>query len=132
MDVTTWGHWYTGLLTISNLDKIVAIIKNCLDEWQKRRDSRTARSPISGKKLPEVPIATQESDGDSSDTYEVRDQSDYPQLRHAAPLETANSARSHSPLNSPVQTLFVPRKAPPREEGFLGSSQYVHYHSDSP
>lgn len=81
-----------------------------------------------------MPVAAQESDGESSDTYyEVRDQPDYPRPRQAIPLNTPNSARSHSPLNSPVQTIFVPRKAgPPRDETFLGSSQYVHYHSDSP
>lgn len=132
MDETPWGDGYTRPLNTSNSDKIVTIIKNCLDEWQKRRDSRTANSPINGKKLSVPPATAQESDGDSSDTYEIRDQLDYPRPRHVVSLDTPNSVQSHSPVNSPVQALFVPRKAGGREEGFLGSSQYVHYHSESP
>jgi hypothetical protein len=125
----------TGMRRCSNSilteDKIVIIIKNCLDEWKKRRDAKQNSSGANLKKQADSGSAAQDSDSDISDSEvgRTQDSPDPLRARTQPPADTPGSARSGSSLNSPAQTVFVPRKpVVSRDESFFGG-QYLHYHS---
>jgi len=143
MAQATRGNWYFELVdsSLTQIDKIIAIIKNCLDEWKRRRDAkRTASSSgsgvTSGGKASELGLASAlelESDSEESDMEIGRTQES-----RLPTVENFGTGLLTS-VSSPAQAVFPPRK-PAATENFFNHAPaaYVHYpqaeisNSDSP
>jgi len=116
-------------LALTQLDKIVAIIKNCLDEWNRRRDAKRSASSsasgvTSGGKVSELGLASAlESDSEESDVDIGRTQES-----RQPTVENFGTGLPAS-VSSPVQAVFAPRK-PAATENFFNHAPatYVHYH----
>ena len=95
-------------------DKIVAIIKNCLDEWRKRRASRVTDPTKSVTKQPDIEIQAPQSDVSSPEASDhsrsqSRDPGEYTRAsRHHFPPETNHNRRPSSEIDS----VFVSPRAP--------------------
>jgi hypothetical protein len=133
LDETSRRNRYYPHRSSANADKIVAIIKNCLEEWRKKRASKSKAAATSAKKQPEVEVQVPPSDTASPDTYDFsrsqsRDPAEYTRTpRHQFPSENNHSRHPPSPLDSPLRPVFVsPRTAISTRSDYAGS-QYAQY-----
>jgi hypothetical protein len=110
-------------------DKIVSIIKSCLDEWRKRREER---ANLTSQK-PKQDVSIVDSEVETPETFEANRATQEPQSRQQT-LDTPSSVRSMSPMNSPVQSVFLPRRPPvSNNDNFIPNLQspYVQYHAEN-
>jgi hypothetical protein len=103
------------------LDKIIAIIKNCLDEWEKRRYAKQRKSSNTDQPLQNVaksPTRIAETDNSDTDSTATRDTPESPRLRDHCPVETLSG--------SPSQTPFGSRKSPALSDSSFGPLVQLH------
>jgi len=107
------------------------MIKNCLEEWRKRR---AAKATSTAKKQPEVEVQAQQSDVGSPETSDFsrsqsRDPAEYGRLpRHQYSTDTNNSRRNSSPIDSPLRPVLVsPRTTAAARTDVFGNPPYVPY-----
>lgn len=117
-------------------DKIVSIIKSCLDEWKKRRDAKA--SGLSGDfkaKRPPVPTSATESDTESTETYEART-AIHPTNPKSIPPDRrsdSSSERSLSPVDSPAQSTSLSRRfATSNPDSSVASQPFLQQDNSNP
>lgn len=109
------------------------MIKNCLEQWNKRRDAKQTSVPGSIKKPSETRIVAthNNTDSESSDIETGRTRNP-PESRGRSAAPADMPSGSSSSVGSPIQPLFPPNRKPASSanESFTGN-QYVQIQAET-
>jgi hypothetical protein len=119
VDATARTNRYSVPKLVVTVDKIVSIIKNCLEEWKRRRDARQRSSSADTKKQPEFARSpTVESESECSETEISR-----PSASSEPPVQALLDTPSVSSI-SPLQPSLRSKKPPVLKDDAL-AAQFV-------